>query len=381
MRPRTLSASAVENYLGCPARYKLEYMGDRPPDEGGSDAGALGTACHTALEFYVAGGLYKDMAGAGSIDNLKRLWTTAYNTLFTTQARYEEGWTMIERWYRRCNYEYWEGREVLSTEQKLTFPLKTSIGIVPFTYIFDRLDRRADGSIEVVDYKTIMVPISADEIKHKIQCRAYAVAARIMHPEAKRVWVTLDQLRHESTGRAFTREECVTTYKYLHEVAERIIADDGREEKLNPFCRYCPRRATCRSLRFNKNIGGINAIGINEAVDVRAQVDWQIKALTQLSSDLDGVLLAAMQQQDSMDLEGADNVASATARRSRNVDPQVVADIIGEEMFGRYGKINMKEIDALMKGNEIDQIQKDELARSIRVGYGEPSIKIKQKET
>ena len=231
MIPKSLSATSLAAYE-CPARWRVEYM-NKPPSLSG-EAAALGSACHQVLEAVVIAGYHTNphpagpAAMGGVIDDL---WDIAAKNHMVPEDRYDEGRDLCHRWWDR---QTWDGRYVLSTEKKETFPLKTSIGDIPFTFIWDRCDLLRGTpeeplEIEVIDYKSYARPITSAVLRRRIQARAYAVAAQMKWKTVKKVWVTFDLLRYDAVGTVFTVEENRDTYRYLKEMAEKIIADDGTE--------------------------------------------------------------------------------------------------------------------------------------------------------
>ncbi len=366
-----MSATSAAVYQDCPSYWKALYDGDRPPDPG-SSAASLGTACHSVLEEWVLKEYYKRDA---DFFEMEAIWAKVYHEMFDDPERYDEGLEMLKRWYGR---QEWHNREVLTAEVKQSFILKTSIGEIPFNYIMDRMDRLPDGSIEVVDYKTIMVPVTAESMKKRIQPRAYALAAKILYPDAPKIWVTYDMLRHDPVGVVFNRDECAATWKYLHALMERIIADDKPIEKVGPNCRYCPRQFFCRALRMNENIGGVMSVGTpEEMADRRAELWYATKAMENMIDQLDTHLLEHMEAEELFEIITEKHSVSAGAKSRRNIDREVVADIVGTDIMARYGTLRMGDIDGLLKGSELDDAQKSRLRHSIRKGYNNPSISVK----
>lgn len=372
MIPKSLSATSCDSYETCPARWKANYI-DRAAEEG-SSAASLGTACHAALEHWIADGHYTaDLERDEAMKVIKKLFTDAYRELFADDARFAEGLGMCVKWLDRQD---WSGREVLSTEQKLEFPLPTSIGDIPFRYIWDRCDRLDDGSIEVVDYKTIMRPVQPEDLKHKIQPRAYALAAQLQYPDAKRIWVTYDMLRYEPVGVVFTVEENRETYRYLRNLAERIIADDAAPERLNANCRWCVRRHACETLQSHASVGGVYGItDPKAAADRRADLIHQKTAIELLVNELDEMVLQYMEESDTLEFRTERTKVVATTRATRTIDSERAAGIIGPDLLARYGKLNVSAVDEMLKGTELDDTEKSQLRQLIRKQHGKISLK------
>ena len=193
---------------------------------------------------------------------------------------------------------------------------------LPFTYIWDRCDSLKDGSeVEVTDYKTVAMPVSPEELRSRIQPRAYALAAQIRFPDAERIWVTYDLLRYDKVGVVFTRAENVATWRYLQQMAVRIRESDGTKETLNAECRWCVRKSACETLHKHASNGGILGIqDIQVAIDLRAKNDAVLAALKTYQAELDEFILDYMMQEDTTEIESPSTIATASIRSQRKVN-------------------------------------------------------------
>lgn len=372
MKLKSLSASAALTFEGCAARFKTEYV-DKVPQPSNS-AADLGTVCHATLEDYVQLGMWKLPR---KTDDITRLYTTAYESLFTDRARFDEGLQMCLKWQARTD---WTGRQVISTELKETFPIKTSQGELGVTYIWDRFDDLGDGEYEVVDYKTIFAPVKPGDMKDKIQVRIYALAAQIKYPKAKRIWVTLDLLRYEPVSVAFSRDENIETWRYLHRLAERAIASDGTEETLHGDCRYCVRKHVCETLQTHAAAGG--ALGITdpeEAAQRRYELAGAQKAIDVALEELDEVILGYCRQEELLEFDAGKVKVQITAKPYRTVDPASAARVLGPELAAEFpGGIKMAVVDKLLKEKpcRLTTSQESQLRGLIRKEFGEANVKV-----
>lgn len=376
---RSLSATAANTYELCPARWKAEYgTSPKPPDMSGT-AAEKGTVCHAAAQRWVEEGWYKrDDVGW---DDFAVIVREEYAKLFPDDTELKDCLAWMKVWWERTDLI--NGRTILSTEKRDHFPLKVSDSrSVRFNFVIDRLDVLDDGTIEVVDYKSSILPVQPADLENKIQPRAYAVAAMIKHPTATSVKVTFDMLRHDPVSYTFTRDECVATFKYLRDLARRIIADDTAKEKLNEECRFCIRRFQCKTLLRHVDAGGALSISDpNTAADMRDQMHNQVAAMTKMIETLDEYLMKHLESEDIFDFETpAGVVVKVTARRNRFVDPLVVTDIVGAEMVARLGGVKIGSVDAMLEGTELTAEQKSALRQSIQKKAGNPSIKTTQKK-
>ncbi len=378
MIPKTLSASSAQIYEECPARWKAEYI-DRGRDMGNA-AASLGTVCHSCAEVWVVDGHYQNPQNKAA--TMKAIYDKMYWLHFSDSSRYDEGLDLVQKWLRRQN---WEGRTVISAEQKDFFdvPVQVSGGIlsIKFNYIMDRMDEldSPDGElwIDVTDYKTLQMPVSAEQLKHKLQARCYALAAQIKFPKATRIWVNFDLWRHDSVGCVFTRMDNVATWNYLKALAQRIVDDDDPQEILGEGCRYCVRKSVCKELTSHISVGGI--LGVTdpvEAADKRRMFDAASRALAQLVEQLDKVILGHMQHNEITHYStGAYDIDVAVSGR-REIDAQRARLIIGDALMAERSKLTIAQVDDLLKGDLLTNEQKSSLRSLVTRQPGEPRVKI-----
>jgi hypothetical protein len=374
MIPKSLSASAAASFEGCEARYKAEYI-DRTPDQSKA-AASRGSAVHAALQMWVEQGFHKhewpDIMAREKAMHV--VWDSVYYDFFPDKAQYAEGWKMLNRWLQRTD---WTGREVLSTEVKESFNIPSSIGPIPFNYIWDRADIITDtGDIEVIDYKSVIVPVQPDELKHKIQPRAYAVSAAIKYPHATRIWITYDLLRYDTVSKSFNREDNIETWKYLKRLLERIIASDGTKETLNAECRWCVRRFECETVKKNAQGAGIMRYATKEELaDKRADLEMALGAMKSSLEEIDDALFAAMENDEVFDFTTTKVDVRITAQSRRHVESERVAQILGPELMAKYGNVGVGDLDKIMEIEELTPSQLSQLKQSIRKQTGTPRIK------
>jgi hypothetical protein len=296
---------------------------------------------------------------------------------------FAEGHDMLKVWFARTDFT---NREVISCETKTNFPIKTSAGEIPFNYIWDRFDRITDREqeYEVVDYKTIRKMLSPDDLRKKIQARFYGLAAQIQFPEAKRIWVRFDLLRHDSVATVFTREDNKATWTFAKALAERIIAvaPEDVTETLNPECNFCVRKLACKALRSNVAGGGIWSLATTEErVNARAHLEFQRKGLDTLISDLDQILLEEAAKLEMTELTSADYILKVTQGSRRQVDAERVQHLVPTEMFYKYGgvRLTMADFTKLLKDPGLDPATKAKLEGLVYRSPGELKLRIEPK--
>lgn len=378
MKPASLSATALHVAELCLARYNVEHLGK--VSQPSKKEATIGSTVHEALENFVRAVYLKKKAKWEDEFYLAHLLKEAYvehfNSADPTTPEFEECQWLVSRWYHRTDLS---SREVLMVENKLNFPIPTSIGEIPFNYIFDRLDRIQEGVYEVTDYKTGRWPVNHDQLENKIQSRAYALAARIMYPDAEKIWVTFDMLRFDAVGLAFTKDDNAEFWYQLKRAAQRIVdAPVDVEPTINAECRWCPIKARCPELNKNVSAGGIHSLTPPEAARLKYDTINRIKALESLNDDLEVVLMEEMKQMDDFGTVEMDGLkVGVTASKRRKPNNAAIAEILGPKLTADMGKFTLKDIDNLIKSGRLTDEQIAAIYSEIPVTFGEPRIFIK----
>lgn len=402
MLPKSFSATALGTAASCHARYHAENL-SRTRGTTGNAAANLGSSVHGALELYVK--RYQDTGEVPDEKFLLDMYALSYIDIFqldvvpTTDPQFKEGVKMLKEWYVRTKDE-WQNFKVISCEVKENFPVKTSVGEIPFNYIWDRCDDLGDGEYRVVDYKTNKWGITPSDLLTKVQARMYGLAAQIKFPDATKIWVEFDMLRHGGpVAVSFTRADNAEAWKFIKERAAEIIEREAQietdigsgmsenealkaHEKINNECLFCVRKTTCAAVRKNVNIGGLMSFNsVEDIVDERADLEMQMKAMSAALKEFDAAVLAAAKADDRMDYQGENAELTIGISGRRNIEPDFVEAIIGEDLFKEYGSkaFSVTKLDQLLKGNEINDDQKRRLKQLIHTTYGEPRVKVKSK--
>lgn len=378
MKPKSLSASSAKVFELCPARWVAEYHHRAP--QSSNSAATLGSAVHEALEEWAVTGNMTD--ASATKDQLLKSYDAHHHRLFGDDVtRLDEGKKMLADWYDRTHPIK---HEILSVEVKENFPITVNRDdgkfTIPFNYIWDRCDRLPNGDIDVVDYKTIAMPLNAEQMRETLQVRCYAVAAMSKYPDAQRIWVTYDMLRHgDPLGVSFTRDECVATYRYLQGLLHRILDTDANNapETVNAECRWCVRKQVCKALQKHSDVGGVHGITDPvEAANKRLKMDYAAKALKVAIEELDAVILQHMEREDILEFETDETRVEVNARKRRSVDADRIKAVLPEEIWEQYGKANltMGDFDKLLKDERLDAETKSAVKQFVSVSFSSPSV-------
>ena len=393
MRIASGSASSFLKWQKCQAGWAATYAPQNPfvkrtPDTG-SDPASMGSAVHEVLDLaYHAGEFNKSGLEQKLIDRLNDLWPAFFPDGHDDMLK--AATMMLKKWADAHSVEsgYWNDRRIISAEKRQQFAIPTSQGDLPIVFLLDRFDELLDddgesqGVYEVVDYKTWSKFVPADELHKKIQCRVYALAIWIMYPDAKEVWVNLDQLRYREASRLFTREEAEETFNELIALAEELIATEEPSETLNDECKWCARKMQCLTFRASLDVMGPETI---------TDVDWAIERYLDLKS-AQGALFGQLNDLESFFLDFArheelDEFASEAGdvfvelETKNKVDANMAREVLGDD-YGRfvslYGNPGVTSIKKAMKDEYcfLSDDRKREVASLITEEYGKQKVKV-----
>jgi ATP-dependent helicase/nuclease subunit B len=239
LRPTRASASRLQTWATCPHAYFMRYVlgvdaVEEPADIFEIDAASRGTLIHAALEDLVHNVLtiQRDLH-AWTPDDRRDLTAIAWRWFDEFQ---HQGLTGRELLWRRDqvrilreldeilgqdNVRLAAGWRPVATEERFTgVPVTLPSGHeLHLNGSIDRVDRRPDGSLAVLDYKTgskdSFTDLSPDRPHGhgtKLQLWVYAVAAEHTHQTGRPV----------TAGYWFTRDGAIVGYDVTPEVAERV---------------------------------------------------------------------------------------------------------------------------------------------------------------
>lgn len=228
-----LSASDIETYRLCPLKYKFARVFRIPQEP--TIHQRFGIALHTVLE------RFHKMPGAGR-EQLFELFEAAWrrggfgDSDDELQFR-ERGVEALERYWENTRDE--EGEPVWF-ERSFSFTLGPHVirGRV------DRVDRRPDGSYEVIDYKTGRSK-TADELQRDIQLSIYQMGARQAWGVETSAHSYYYVMTAEKVPVAHSDEELERVRATIDEIGEGIARQDFQPTPSHEICSFCDYRIIC----------------------------------------------------------------------------------------------------------------------------------------
>ena len=250
-RPVSMSASALQSILDCPAQWFLSR------EAGGqtvsSSSQGFGKIVHTLAE-RVATGELADATVDDLMTYVDEVWDRMeFRTPWSRDREYAAVRDVLERylaWHRRAN-----ARAVLGLEQHLrTRALLPSGDIVELNGYADRLELDPDGNVVVVDLKTGKYAPTGPQVAAHVQLGLYQLA--IDHGAANEVaggavtaaGAELVQLRHAAADMPLVQRQDALPTALLPQIQEAVGAVRTEVFPARPDkqkCRRCDFQAIC----------------------------------------------------------------------------------------------------------------------------------------
>jgi ATP-dependent DNA helicase UvrD/PcrA len=235
--PLQLSASAVEDYLTCPLKYKFVHLLKIPT--GPQAALTFGSVMHRSVRRYFELRRTRLPTFAEMKEYFESVWK---------RAGYEDPYQ--EETYRRAGFE--QLREFVALQNtrplepgeiELEKGFRLELGDILLEGRIDQINPLGDHQVELVDYKTGK-PRPASEAEKSLQLSVYALAAR-RELKLEPVRLSLYYLTNNQTV------STVRSPKQLDETVEKIreVAHEIRAQRFEPSpgfaCRWCDYVPIC----------------------------------------------------------------------------------------------------------------------------------------
>ena len=380
------SYSALDCYNSCPQKFKFEYV-DKIKKESRQNAPALmGNIVHTALD-----NLYK--LGADGIvmpvDDLKSFYKNEWESVGVENILVDSDFHTIDDYIRigeEILIKYYEKHKpfnqsiLLGTEQNLYFTLPGTD--FPCKCRVDRMSKRDDGTIEIVDYKTGVRLAKVSDSSYYYQMGLYQLAVMENYPDFKNIEVVQYFLRHEeAVTRKFSEEELDSlVVEFKDAILETIHAQQTgsfqpQESGLCRFCEYydiCPAKIHGKLLeQEDEATGEIPALSLKELADTYIDKNSQMKVLKDELDALKEELKTAAKQYNISVFEGEDGKVSVAISNeykfvTKTADFKKFADLSFLCREAGLEEFFSLDVNALMKEGFLKERFPEELAEKLK---------------
>jgi DNA helicase-2/ATP-dependent DNA helicase PcrA len=228
-----LSASDIETYRVCPLKYKFARVFRIPQEP--TIHQRFGIVLHQVLERFHTG-------GGGSLDRLLELFDASWRRAGFGDSDDERQFRAraveaLERYHR---LDHASPAEPVWFERSFAFRL----GRHQLRGRVDRVDRRPDGSYELIDYKTGKAK-SAAELREDVQLSLYQMGAR----ESWRLPISAQSYLYVMSGEKVpveqSNEELDRVRETVGAIADGILRQDFEPKPSAEVCRFCDYRIIC----------------------------------------------------------------------------------------------------------------------------------------
>jgi len=248
------SYSALQTFGQCPQRYKFQVI-EKVPSKKSKEA-IFGTLVHSALEHMFS----NDPVFPTLEEVVVQFTTKLHSSTFPKSevARFEKlGIDLIEKYYKKN--PPWNFTPIgLETffEIQIEDP-DAPEGTEPHRIAgkIDRLDKCADGTVEVIDYKTSRRLPSQTDVDGDFQLSIYQQAVLHRWPKLKPEQITLSLyfLRASekiSTTKSVKQAESAKAYivNRIHDI-EEATKSNSFPPKPTPLCEWCSYKPICPAWR------------------------------------------------------------------------------------------------------------------------------------
>ncbi|MDP9012834.1 MAG: PD-(D/E)XK nuclease family protein [Pseudomonadota bacterium] len=379
MHIRTLSATRIKSYEGCPKRMLAEMA-----VKTSSKPGDFGSALHAALEWF------HKLTGEGEVaynwDELCVIWHhVCAKYLGWMDDKDEVGYLYVgERLLAGYLDEHPEPPEIISQEVREEFTITTPDGTeIGITYIMDRLDKHPTYGYSIIDYKSQYGRMSPDDMRKATQPFLYACAVRRKYGVTGDIPVVFVMLRQDpqDVGIIVTQADMDRFEAYLADVAQQILDDDDPREKLNAECGYCIRKSVCGAWQKAIEAGWAPTMDLPDLAAKLAEAKYAEKCAKELAGEINEVVLAKMKEAHLYEVEAGDYDIKVTLPKTGAYDPIGVHRILGDEAmpYMKVGKTALdKEVNRKGAGKFTEE-EKAELRNTLSYTDGAPGIKIEKR--
>jgi putative RecB family exonuclease len=232
------SPTRLSLYLFCPRAYALQY------DQGlrwgfTSPAASFGGSLHRALQAFHAEGGAASLSPEQLKEKLAETWSAAGYASEEQAAEYLGAAEQVLEQHHAASLE--PGRETLATE--ITVQRRYD-DVVLFGKL-DRLDRRPDGALEVIDYKSSRRIATEEDVRASLAMTLYQVLVWREH-EGVPVHTTILNLRTGDRASVLRGpEELAGEEQRILGLARTILADAEKLTAPGAQCRGCPYPRVC----------------------------------------------------------------------------------------------------------------------------------------
>jgi len=239
----SVTPTKLSDYLVCPQKYKFRHI-NKTETAATSPALSFGQAMHSALQvIHRSDEDLRDLTGVSRI--LNRYWEAdAYSDEEESEAYFSKGCRSLHAYCK--NFDFRENK-TLGTEVYLSYILKVENLKIRLGCKADRISVCADGTLEIVDYKTNgsgKVP-TPEYLRNDLPAFLYYVLARLSYPQYKQIRVTFLNIMTLAKVSVEYDGAQVASNKQALLKCLRSLAGEDLPPKPSEACSWCSFQDEC----------------------------------------------------------------------------------------------------------------------------------------
>jgi RecB family exonuclease len=226
-RKPTLSPTRIAAYLDCAMKYRYIF----------------GSTLHNVLQTFHAEGAVKTREELAA--DVEQRWISAGYESTEQEAGFRAaGQEIIHAYHAAAQERAARAVETLFTEKTIT----ADMGPFRLQGRVDRIDRHPDGTLEIIDYKSGRLEVTAEEVRDSLAMSVYQLILRRMYP-GSRVVSTIYALRSGAQASSeMSAEEAERFGEDILVLGEEILGRDYEniEPQPVPACDGCDFLSLCQ---------------------------------------------------------------------------------------------------------------------------------------
>ncbi len=246
-----ISYSGLDTFIQCPAKYKYQYL-DRIKTPKNKEA-VFGTLIHECLKMFHDPSRPTPLSEDDLLKYFTGKWDSAvYQDEQEESFAFHQGIKILKDYYQSVQGT---ALDILALETSFEAPIVAEIknASVPrreihqITGRIDRIDKLADGTFEVVDYKTSKKMPAQTDVDKNLQLSVYYLGLCQRWPSLKDkpVKLSLYFLKHGEKLSTSRDSRQIEESKEMIVSLINQIRESKFEPRQNPLCGWCSFQAYC----------------------------------------------------------------------------------------------------------------------------------------
>lgn len=225
-----LSYSAISTYQKCPLSYKFLYV-DKLPTKPTHHL-SFGSSIHSALEFFYSVKVPEPCSLERLLEELDKVWLRDGYESEALELEYKQKGRKILTQFYQENLPSFTIPVAVERRFSLDIDGITLVGVI------DRIDRLANGGLEIIDYKTNGKLPPRTKINTDLQLPIYHMAAEEMYGVAPQKVTLYFLVPNERVSARKTKTDIKKAQDTIYKVASGI-GEEKFDPFKNPLCPWC----------------------------------------------------------------------------------------------------------------------------------------------